>query len=829
MQLLRTTIRGLGPFVDASVDLASLGDAQLVAVVGENGAGKTTALELALLGAPYRSLPTAGGGGSLVSFASMRGASVESDIALRDGRAVRFRQTVDPVTKGGEAAIIDLATGEPLIASTKVSEADAWVREHLPALDVVTASLFASQGSGGILEMKPADRKRLLLRVHGIERIETLTDRASKRALAAKRARETAQAQRDEAVRGLVEVSSEQLADAENAEADTRTELAIAEGVLAAARDQLVEARARVAALLAHDAELDRARREHAQARGRVQGLEVKLANNRALLADEGRIRAAHERVAALFDDVRGRENAMDVAMQRSREAQGAARRARSTVEDYERRCVAAERAHEVARARYDRHVAALAAVPARDLAQDEAQAARDAHEAALAARDALRDAQAGRSAKRITHLRRDLTDIAEGGGFLSPAQSAAASIANDDAQAAREASYPADLAAAEHAVREASARLARARLALDDARRAADGIDHDRVEEYGAACTALDELRGELRAVRDAAEARGDEEAEAAQEVTAAALACREAKALLASAEAELVAMPGRGDLRLLEQARARVEELEAQLVVARADQARESASEAHLDAHRPPPSDVDLALVDVENAEASVRRTQVALRQRVEELAALRARAEHARRTRDRVSELERDLLAADRELARWSRLAADLGRDGLQAHLVDAVGPELSALVNELLHACVSTRWTVTIATTRLTAKGEDREALELRVLDAESGREGGVETFSGGERVLLGEAISLALTVAACRTAGLDGVTLVRDESGAALDAENARRYVAMLRRAAGMVGASRTLLVSHSAAVVAECDAAIRVRDGAIEVVPVEEV
>ncbi len=140
MNLLRTRIAGLGALDLAEVDLTTLpDDSRVVAVVGANGAGKTTALECALLGAVYRELPTRG---SLVDLARQRGACVESDIALGDGRVVRFRQTVDPVSGSGEAAILDVASGETLIASTKVTEADRWVREHLPSLDVVTASLF---------------------------------------------------------------------------------------------------------------------------------------------------------------------------------------------------------------------------------------------------------------------------------------------------------------------------------------------------------------------------------------------------------------------------------------------------------------------------------------------------------------------------------------------------------------------------------------------------------------------------------------------------------------------------------------------------------------
>jgi ABC-type lipoprotein export system ATPase subunit len=73
--------------------------------------------------------------------------------------------------------------------------------------------------------------------------------------------------------------------------------------------------------------------------------------------------------------------------------------------------------------------------------------------------------------------------------------------------------------------------------------------------------------------------------------------------------------------------------------------------------------------------------------------------------------------------------------------------------------------------------------------------------------------------------ACRRAGVKGPTLIRDESGAALDPQNARNYVAMLRRAAELVGASHVLFVSHSPEVQELADARIVVQDGEVTVAP----
>lgn len=150
--------------------------------------------------------------------------------------------------------------------------------------------------------------------------------------------------------------------------------------------------------------------------------------------------------------------------------------------------------------------------------------------------------------------------------------------------------------------------------------------------------------------------------------------------------------------------------------------------------------------------------------------------------------------------------------------------AAGPELTELVNDLLHTCMGPRFTVTIDTTKTSSDGKKQlETCEVRVLDTERGREDRVETFSGGERALVGESVSLALSMLACRRSGVEGPTLVRDESTAAFDETNGRAYVAMLRRAAEIVGASRVLFIAHDPQLQALADARLVVAGGKVTV------
>jgi exonuclease SbcC len=238
------------------------------------------------------------------------------------------------------------------------------------------------------------------------------------------------------------------------------------------------------------------------------------------------------------------------------------------------------------------------------------------------------------------------------------------------------------------------------------------------------------------------------------------------------------------------------------------------------------PEPEEVPPAPSDAEvNALASeADRTETAARNAHGAVSVTENAVEAAKAASARAQELEGERKRVEADLSDWKRLAADLGRDGLQAAEIDCAGPELTELTNDLLHNCVGTRYSVRVETTKLDSKGKrELEGLPITAVDTENGHEGDVRGFSGGQRVLIGEALSLALTMLVARRAGLEGLTIVRDETGAALSPENSRAYVDMLRRAAAIVGADKVLLVSHNPDVWEMADSRIEVRDGGIHI------
>jgi exonuclease SbcC len=806
MKLERLALRGIGPFRDAiELDLSAI-EGRLVAVVGPNGAGKSTLLEAGFPGVMYRTTPTRG---SLADLATARDAFVEATVV--NGQRWRIRHSVDGVSGKSESLVLG-EDGQPAVESGKVRDYDAWAAKHLPPPEVLFASSFAAQGSGGFLDLKAGERKAVLLRVLGCERYELLAQRARERAAARKAELSTQLARiQDERRRGLDVNLAEAAVESAHADAAKSTgELQTARQRLAAAEAALQEQKAAVEVLRRANALRDHATRiasERQQTQGRIE-------NNRRLLADEETIRATaakHAEFGKEFERLKAEEIAA------SREAAGKAEDVRDANQRLARArdqlCEVAARGKRLSVREAE---AKQAAEDAGELPfREEALKAAEADHAKMSADvERIQAETLDGAGRRIAGLRTGLREIgnnrdpkADLGGM------ALDTIAEDDYTARCAEEAPAQLRAAKKVLADAQAEMTEARAALSRARLAAARAVH------------IDAIQSELRATGTEITSLNDQigtEEDALQNAAAVAVDCRrihtEAMQHMRAVEADLSRLaPVLAKVPHLDAARARIEELEAAVRKADEEAARVQAELAALPPPPPPAPPVDITGTRraVEAAEEASRHAHGMIAVAEGRLDEAKTGAAHLQSLEGRRGEIEEDL-------ADWNLLAESLGRGGLQALEIDAAGPELTELINDLLHTCVSTRWTVTVETTRLSADGKKEiEGCEVRIIDTERGREGEAESLSGGERVLVGEAISLALSMLATRRAGLQGVTLVRDETSAALDPAKAKAYVAMLRRAADIVGASKVLYVSHTPAVQELADARIEIADGKV--------
>jgi exonuclease SbcC len=794
----------------ARLDVAALPEG-VVAITGPNGAGKSTLLRV------WRAVLDRSARLTLLAQAETREAWAEASFTLNgQGRTVRF--SLDGPKGASEVSVLD-DDGAPALATTSVRAYDAWTPTALPSPDVFLAAMFAAQGEPSFLDKTPAERKAVVLRALGVEKLEAMATRARYSADTVR----VAIAAKD--MEALTVRRGADVAAAEAAESAARTQATALESDLAHARADLSHARASHAALVAayEDAvaakgRADAAQRAFDEAHRLLQNvvderdrLERKLVDAAAVEAAVAALPAAEADVEAArraLDETRTKLDAATAEAKAARHAAITAKAALTTATTRERSARIGAQGLEAV----ERHAAELPGLDARVV---ELTTARDA---AAEQVEQLRDAGADVSAQRIEGLRAGLSELACGEYPKGDAPTIAQRYLDADDDIVRAAAAaPARLAAARTALSEARTALETATISRDAARQSAAKVES---------------MRALAAQARDAAEAL----VAAGREVETAVEREREAEAAEVKARDPYAYASVDHDVAVKVHYRYRTDAARApDIAAARAALAqvaeRETAARATLEERRrardlaPEPPTVPPAPADLSGPERAIEAAERAAEQARAAVTRAEMAVEQARAAAARAAEIERERDVLDEKLADWLYVAETLGTRGLVALLVDAAGPELSEITSALLRECYGPRWSVTFRTTREGADGREIEDLVCEVTDAnESSPDPRDATaFSGGQRVIVGEAISLALATIAIRRAGLQGCTLIRDESGAALDAETAPLYPRMLRTAARLAGAARVLFVTHDPTIPPLCDGVVRVAAGEIRI------
>jgi len=810
MRLKRISLRGITTFLHPStIDLDAIGPG-LVALVGRNGAGKTSFLS-AVPGSLYRSMPDRPG--SMYDYATGRDAFVET-VFDDDGREITVRLQLDAEGRKAEQYVFENGAS---LTTGRASEAAGLINQRFGTIDLFLSSVYASQSkSGDFLRMTKGDRKALFAELLGLSRLEALHEDAKLQRVQAETALalarnavgqatyetagiETARAH-VHALEGSVELAAHNLANAREEEASATSLLerargtaarlaALAQAAAAARREmetaqQAVrdahkaldevnpEAKRRLAAIKAQDptAAETRARETYARVTARLDGRRVQL---ETLLAE----RETLEQAAAALPD-----------MQEERQ----------TLDGFEKSLVALQRRLQDAESD---HVLAKNL-----LSQAEAECERErkrlAEQASLLERVPCTDADLWTAASAGPHATEDV-DLAGTCPLLAVAMKAnlaVGKVAIDPSheQAVKDAAaHVGDLTTQvqEAALRCDALRLAELVRLIPDFQRKAD-----RLLQLEQAATDLQGLAAELA---QATEALGNEQR-----------AIDETRVRLQGERDQVDAWAISAVLDRKERLDTLKDRSEvAQHTLAQAE-AADNAARALAQDEATARLNLDQAKGSRERAETALRNTDAQFNRESEGLARLEARL-------NEVPALQHALAAAEKEVGDWKLLEQALGRDGIQALEIDAAGPEVARLTNELLESCYGARFSISFETLRekKSARGEYAEAFDVKVYD--TGQERAVEALSGGERVIVGEAVSLAIAIYNARKNNVRWSTLFRDETAGALDAQNASAYVDLLRRARALGGFDQVLFVSHSEHVWERADARLVVAGGRI--------
>lgn len=837
-------LRGIGPFKQTvEIDFQDLPPG-IVAFTGRIGAGKTTLLD-SYAAALYRKLPTSERG-LLSKMAVARDAFV--DVGIQNGKSLRIVHAIDAgkQTPAWEVSVYDRSAdaSESLTGSSKVSAFDEWRERNMLPMEIFLAGPYQAQGANALVNALDSERASIILRALGLEYYETMAETFRKRASAAKE-------ELEKVVGSISDVRtlSGDVAACEQAVVDERMGLGPSQWALQVAREQLAAAEQ---ALRDHATLQD----EYLRAVSAKGELESKIRTNREEHTDHTeRLTNNRKRLDQKPKILR--------SVKRSEELRSEISTAEAELSmlEYERRALASEqtslkaeisRHQESAKSALERAKSSkerLGRKPAIDAAVSRVPGLRAAwEEASKAAEETvgmvqgdvadaevkleqLRGTRLAGAEDRIGVLRSGHEQIWNMGprGQGDPYEVSKGALEADDKAVKTAAELPAQIT-------HQAAEVTRLRRLLSEVakqsqeKRDSDARELSQAEQLAAEAKHLDSAQKELEAaLADAKRYQQAEQAcltkgsEAAERLasTMATLQSKEQSVRGLKEElqkcAQWVAMKEQAD-----KAEARIEQLEKELARLDSEHAELTEKLARCPAvvlPPPPPPDPSGLRTQVATAEASVQAVTTAI-------ARAEQRLETARASATRLEELEAKRERWASELADYQRLAEDLGKKGLQSAEIDAVGPELTADTNDLLHSCLGSTFTVSVETTKKVEQGKrEVDALPIIVFNSEDGYEGEVRTYSGGQKALIGEALALALTILSCRRNGIThGLTLCRDEPTAALSPDDALAYVAMMRRASAIVNARHVLCITHNDAVSNAADVQVKVANGSVEVV-----
>ena len=203
--------------------------------------------------------------------------------------------------------------------------------------------------------------------------------------------------------------------------------------------------------------------------------------------------------------------------------------------------------------------------------------------------------------------------------------------------------------------------------------------------------------------------------------------------------------------------------------------------------------------------------------------EMGSVQAELTRLEETAVRLECLRTEMLPLQSDFEDWSLIARSQGPTCIPALRVDRALPEIGERATELLRECLGeTVFSIQLASQKQSA--DEKKLLEtLDVLVLRNGTPMDAALLSGGEGVLVSEALSLSIALYNSERSGKRSYTLFRDEVGAALDSARAPAYVRLLSRAAKLGGYDKILLVTHNSEGQALADARLEFSDGTITV------
>lgn len=160
--------------------------------------------------------------------------------------------------------------------------------------------------------------------------------------------------------------------------------------------------------------------------------------------------------------------------------------------------------------------------------------------------------------------------------------------------------------------------------------------------------------------------------------------------------------------------------------------------------------------------------------------------------------LTDIEHKIIALDRERHQFTLLAHALGKDGIQALLIEETIPEIEQEANQLLARLTDNQAQLSIDSVKDLKNGSTKETLDIKISDPLGIRP--YELFSGGEAFRIDFALRIALARLMARRAGASLQTLIIDEGFGSQDEEGLTHIMDAIYKIQDSF--SKIIIVSH---------------------------
>lgn len=202
-------------------------------------------------------------------------------------------------------------------------------------------------------------------------------------------------------------------------------------------------------------------------------------------------------------------------------------------------------------------------------------------------------------------------------------------------------------------------------------------------------------------------------------------------------------------------------------------------------------------------------------------QDVAKLEQLIETMTRNEERITKLIESKSKVESEIKDWNFLVKAFDKTGIPVLKLENSGIEITSVANELL-SIFENKFRIVFETTKLKAdKKSYKESFDINIVEEDGVCE--ISNKSGGQQVWLETAIQLAISLVV-RNQGRNIQTAFLDEKDGALDLENAYSYIEMLRKAHQMSGVHNTFIITHRPELLDFIPQQVKLKDGILEVV-----